>query len=324
MKLCFLVEEQYRGDSMPLEVARQLTDWGHCVDVLRPGGSLLALSHVVRKGTHDAWVLKTASGGPGLPLLEAAASVGLTTINDARSIRSVRDKTSAAVIGQSHGLPMPHTYATARPEKLTELPDTEYPLVVKPADGSSGRAVRLVRSPERLAELQTELAREKMLIAQRYVPNSGVDLKVYAIAGELYATERRSPLYRGRPAPERPVPVPAEVAGLVTEVGAVYGLDLYGVDVLLGPDGPVIVDINDFPSFRSVPNAAARVAQAVLRLADPGAAAAQPPLSEPCPAPEHGPRPDHLMGLPPDTHQAGAACIAAPVHSTTAGPGGSG
>lgn len=55
-----------------------------------------------------------------------------------------------------------------------------------------------------------------------------------------------------------------------------FGLDLYGVDVLLGPDGPVVVDINDFPSFRQVPDAVARVSRAVLRLARTGTAVSVP------------------------------------------------
>ncbi|MEV6670302.1 hypothetical protein [Streptomyces sp. NPDC051162] len=270
MRLCFLVEEQYRRDGMPVDVIRQLTAWGHQVDVLRPGGSLLELSKAVRAGAHDAWVLKTVSGGPGLTLLEAAAAVGLTTVNDARAIRGVRDKALAAVTAEHHGLPVPVTYAAARPEEFAGIPAAAYPLVVKPADGSSGRAVRLVPSPDRLPAPGTEPA--GLLIAQSYVPNSGVDLKVYCVDGELYATERRSPLHPDRPARERHVPLTTEVADIVTEVGAVYGLDLYGVDVVLGPDGPVVVDVNDFPSFRQVPDAVARVAWAVLRLADAGSA----------------------------------------------------
>jgi ribosomal protein S6--L-glutamate ligase len=56
--------------------------------------------------------------------------------------------------------------------------------------------------------------------------------------------------------------------------------------VLFGPDGPVVVDVNDFPSFRQVPDAAARVARAVLGLASRsgGAAAAPaPPVCRPRP-----------------------------------------
>ncbi|GAA2771980.1 RimK family alpha-L-glutamate ligase [Streptomyces lavendulae] len=279
MRLCFLVEEHYRRDGMPNEVIRQLTAWGHRVDVVRPGGSLLHMDEVVRSGAHDAWVLKTVSGGPGLTLLEAAAAAGMTTVNDARAIRGVRDKALAAAIGSARGLPQPRTYAVARPELLAEIPDSAYPLVVKPADGSSGRGVHLLASPDRLAALLPELAGEAMLIAQPYVPNAGTDIKVYCVDGELFATERCSPLHPDAAVRERQVPLPAEVARIAARVGEVYGLDLYGVDVLLGPDGPVVVDVNDFPSFRQVPDAAARVARAVLALARAGGGRERPPAA---------------------------------------------
>ncbi|MGT2491456.1 ATP-grasp domain-containing protein, partial [Cupriavidus basilensis] len=184
------MEEQYRYDGMPLDVIRQLRNWGHQVDVLRPGRSLIRLSEAIQAGSHDAWVLKTVSGGPGLTLLEAAASVGLNTVNDARAIRGVRDKALAAVIARSHGLPVPVTYAAARPEEFTALPEAEFPLVVKPANGSSGRHVRLIANPDMLADPGTERTGGGLLIAQPYVPNSGTDLKVYCVDGELYATER--------------------------------------------------------------------------------------------------------------------------------------
>ncbi|MFI1972385.1 hypothetical protein BLA24_08725 [Streptomyces cinnamoneus] len=298
MRLCFLVEEQYRYDGMPVDVIRQLASWGHRVDVLRPGSSLIRLSETVRAGDHDAWVLKTVSGGPGLTLLEAAASVGLTTVNDARSIRGVRDKALAAVTAESRGLPVPRTWAAARAVDFAELPASAFPLVVKPADGSSGRAVRLVEDPGQLLTPADGITTDAdspggMLIAQPYVPNSGVDLKVYCVDGELYATERRSPLHPDRPARERQVPLTAEVAAIATEVGSAYGLDLYGVDIVFGPDGPVVVDVNDFPSFRQVPDAVARVAWAILRLASTGPEAPArplpgPPALIPAPAPAAG------------------------------------
>ncbi|MEU9113635.1 hypothetical protein AB0D04_18110 [Streptomyces sp. NPDC048483] len=271
MKLCFLVEEQYRHDGMPLDVIRQLNAWGHQVDVVWPGRSLIRISEAIQEGSHDAWVLKTVSGGPGLTLLEAAATVGLTTVNDARSIRGVRDKALAAVLARRSGLPVPVTYVAARPEEFAEIPEAEYPLVVKPADGSSGRAVRLVASPDRLLDPGFEDAGGGLLIAQPYVPNSGTDLKVYSVDGDLYATERCSPLHPAHTVRERQVPLTPEVARITAEIGEVFGLDLYGADILLGPDGPVVVDVNDFPSFRQVPDAVARVGEAVLRLARAGA-----------------------------------------------------
>ncbi|MEV0296019.1 ATP-grasp domain-containing protein [Nocardia sp. NPDC050710] len=267
MRFCFLVEERYRSDGMPLDVVRQLRTWGHRVDVLRPGGELLDLGALIQRGRHDAWVLKTASGGPGLGLLEAAATAGLTTINDARSIRGVRDKARACVLAAGCGLPVPATWAAARTSDLAQIPAARYPLVVKPADGSSGRAVHLVERPEQLIGIEGELAAEGLLIAQPYVPNTGVDLKVYCAGGRLYGTERTSPLARGTQAPDRPVPLSAEVAEIAARVGEIFGLELYGVDFVLGPDGPMVVDINDFPSFRQVPRAVATVARTIVELA---------------------------------------------------------
>ncbi|MCP3757796.1 RimK family alpha-L-glutamate ligase [Streptomyces sp. TBY4] len=312
MRLCFLVEEHYRHDGMPNEVVGRLKAWGHRVEVLRPGGSLLRMGEAVDAGAHDAWVLKTVSGGPGLTLLEAAAAAGATTVNDARAIRGVRDKALAAALGRGRGLPLPPTYAAARPELLAQIPASEYPLVVKPADGSSGRAVHLVSSPERLAAMLPALAGEGMLVAQPYVPNPGTDLKVYAVGGELFATERRSPLHPDASVPERLVPLSAEIAEIGARVGEVYGLDLYGVDILLGPDGPVVVDVNDFPSFRQVPDAVDRVARAVLDLARgtgsrPGAGAG-PALRRPTAGPP--------VSIPLQTT---AATVAAPVATVPTG-----
>ncbi|MFE6861458.1 RimK family alpha-L-glutamate ligase [Nocardia sp. NPDC057668] len=267
MSFCFLVEEQYRRDGMPRSVIRQLQAWGHRVDVIRPGGELLELDDLLDRGDHDAWVLKTVSGGPGLGLLEAAAAAGLTTVNDARSIRGVRDKVHAAALAARTGLPVPSAWAAARPLDLARIPAARYPLVVKPADGSSGRDVRLIERPEQLTTLGPA---EGMLIAQPYVPNSGVDLKVYCVNGRLYGTERTSPLTGAPGLPDRPVALDAEITSIAIRVGEVFGLDLYGVDVVYGPDGPMVVDINDFPSFREVPDAVAGVARAIIDLSRAG------------------------------------------------------
>jgi ribosomal protein S6--L-glutamate ligase len=272
MKFCFLVEERYRTDGLPLDVVHQLRAWDHHVDVVRPGGELLDLSTLIQRGRHDAWVLKTASGGPGLGLLEAAAAAGLTTINDARSIRGVRDKAQACLRAAASGLPVPATWAAARTADLAEIPSARYPLIVKPADGSSGRAVHLVERPEHLTEIEPDRADEGLLIAQSYIPNSGVDLKVYSVCGRLYGTERTSPISPAKLTQERPVPLSTDVTRIATQVGETFGLDIYGVDIVHGPDGPIVVDINDFPSFRRVPQAVATVAAAIVDLAESGSA----------------------------------------------------
>jgi ribosomal protein S6--L-glutamate ligase len=267
MKVCFIVEECYRQDSMPLAVASKMASWGHDVDVLEPGKSLARVSELIREPAYDAWILKTVSDGPGLSLLEAAAASGMTTINDARAIRPVRDKAVAAALAGRYGLPFPLTYFAAIPKLLREVPDEHYPLVVKPANGSSGRGVHMVDTPRALADIQSKMNKKTFMLAQPYVANPGVDLKIYNSGGELHATVQRSPLHPDRLMRGHTVELAADLAKLVADIGAVFGLDLYGVDVVEGPNGWVVVDINDFPSFHCVPNAVAKVAKTILRLA---------------------------------------------------------
>lgn len=42
-----------------------------------------------------------------------------------------------------------------------------------------------------------------------------------------------------------------QYADLAIKVGAVMGLEIYGVDLILTEEGPYIIDVNDFPSFSS-------------------------------------------------------------------------
>jgi len=263
MELCFLIEDR-ESDALLARVIGRLRTWGHRVDTVRPGGSLLDLSALVRVGAYDGWVLKSASNGPGSTVLEAAAATGLTTVNDARAIRAVRDKVVASIVGESVGLPMPRSYFTLLPGLLAQVPDDMYPLVVKPADGGPGRAVHLISDPDRLDALVGRLDGGRPWLAQRYVPGNGRDLRVYGIRGELWSSIRCSPLHPDRRVAETLVPVSRSIARLAHDVGSAFGLDLFGMDVVEGPDGPMVVDVDEFPGFGCVPQAASRIARAVV------------------------------------------------------------
>lgn len=140
MKLCFVVEDCYRKDSMPLAVARQIAEWGHDVDILQPGRSVARVSGAEAQ-------MRARRLGP-------------------------QDR-----FGRSR----------------TEL-------------GAGGSGLR----PDRL---------------------------------------------------------PDDLVRLAARIGTIFGLDLYGVDVIEGPDGWMVVDVNDFPSFHWVPNRVRRVARSILRIA---------------------------------------------------------
>ena len=266
MRFCFIIEAQYRNESMPMVIVEQLLRRGHEVDLLEPDTTITCLSELSLQG-YDAYILKTVSEGPGLSLLEAIEAVGVPTINSSRSIRLVRNKAVATAFAQSQGLPVPLTYFLAHPHLLGQISEQDYPLVMKPTNGSSCRGIYRVDSPADLAKLQIVEANAHFFLAQQYVENSGFDIKLYVAGTEVFAVAKRSPLHPKVPVEKRLIPVTLELRNLALLVGKLFGLDIYGLDVVEGRDGPMIVDINDFPSFGQVPDAVSLVSSEIVHIA---------------------------------------------------------
>ena len=266
MRFCFIIEEQYRSESMPRVVANQLAQWGHSVDVLEPHSMVTNLSDLASHG-YDAYILKTVSDGPGLSILDAAEAIGVPTINSSRSIHLVRNKAVAAAFAWAHGLPIPRTYFVAHPRLLKQIPIEQYPLVIKPSNGSSCRNVFRLAAPADLAAMEAELAKtnERFFLAQQYVENSGYDIKLYVTGKEIDAMARKSP-FHGE-IHEGLLPLTPALRQLSLDVGRIFGLDIFGLDVVETPQGLALLDINDFPSFGMVPGATVRIAQYILRTA---------------------------------------------------------
>jgi ribosomal protein S6--L-glutamate ligase len=266
LSFCFIVEEQYRHSRMPRAVVDRLAEWGHRTVVLEPSAAAASLSDLLNGQGFDAIVLRTVSGGPGVSLLQALGAGGITTINDAAAVRRVRDKAVVAATARAQGIPFPDTYFIARPSLLDQVPFLQFPLVVKPASGGFGHDVRLVRTPAEAASLASN-GTGHHLIAQPWIPNLGYDMKLYNTGGQVFAVRRRSSLLGGRDEERELVGLTDELRELALRVGAAFGLDIYGVDVVEGPNGWVVIDVNDFPSFKKVPDAAQMVAASVVDIA---------------------------------------------------------
>lgn len=265
MRFCFIIEEQYRNDAMPMVIADQLLQWGHAVDLLEPQTAVTCLTDLLEQG-YDAYVLKSLAEGPGISILEAAEAVGIPTINNSRAISLVRDKAVAVAFARAHGLPIPETYFVSHPRLLHQIPAEDYPIVVKPSNGSSCKGIYRLNSPDELTVLEIAEAGESFFLAQRYAENAGFDIKVYVTGSEVYAAIAKQSILHGDVS-EHFVPLTPQVRKLALQVGKLFGLDIYGLDVVDTPHGPAILDINDFPSFGRVPRAVVRVSEYVLHAA---------------------------------------------------------
>ena len=266
LRFCFIVEEQYRHSRMPRAVVDRLAEWGHTTVVVEPAAAAASISDLTAGQDFDAIVLRTLSGGPGVSLLQALGADGTTTINDAGAVRRVRDKAVVAATARAHR-PFPTHFHRPRPGLLDQVPLLQFPLVVKPASGGFGHEVRLVRTPAEVASLASNGTRHH-LIAQPWVPNLGYDdMRLYNTGSQVFAVRRRSSLLGGRDEERELVGLSDELRDLALRVGTAFGLDIYGVDVVEGPNGWVVIDVNDFPSFKKVPDAAQMVAASIVDIA---------------------------------------------------------
>jgi ribosomal protein S6--L-glutamate ligase len=61
-------------------------------------------------------------------------------------------------------------------------------------------------------------------------------------------------------------PIDEKYRRKILRIGRKLGMTVYGVDFISTNDGPYIVDINDFPSFRTIPEGISLIADHIYNL----------------------------------------------------------
>lgn len=222
----------------------------------------------------DVFLLKSYTP-LSLSLAGVLEEAGARVLNPHRSCLAARDKIIAAQVLASAGIPAPRCWVTGDLSLLAALAE-EMALVVKPHMGWRGEGVRIVRGAAELLALPP--AREPMLV-QEFLPGTGVDLRVYVAGSRVFAT--RKPFSSSSfSLPGQPAAVSEEVRDIALRCGAAFGLGLYGLDLIETPQGPFVVDVNYFPGYKGLPDAAEAVADHVALYAGtedvPGAAVFSP------------------------------------------------
>ncbi|MDQ4091386.1 MAG: hypothetical protein M3163_13960 [Actinomycetota bacterium] len=260
-EIWILTDTAYLAQRMP----RAVVDWleGHGARahlVVADGGSAFSsLAPLGEAGPTSPWrglapgdvVLPRSRHPFALALLKEAEARRAVAVNPWSAVVKSRNKVRGTLALARRGIPVPPTFVAHRPQDLAELDHRSFPLVLKPYQGDNARGIVIVTHPDQLWSIQWS---DTMVLAQPFLDVGGIDLKLYVVDGQVWATERTSPLLPHDAAPVRAEVTPA-LRSLALACGKAFNLRLYGVDVLQTDQGPMVVDVNDFPNYTAVDEA---------------------------------------------------------------------
>ncbi|MDF1561953.1 MAG: RimK family alpha-L-glutamate ligase [Deltaproteobacteria bacterium] len=199
---------------------------------------------------------------------------GVPCVNTVATSRTCRDKARTLTALSLAGVPIPRTVVPggeARWEDfIARVPGP--PWIVKPALGTQGLGVVLVESEEAL-EVSLAAYREAGLrvIVQEMVESSrGRDVRVLVLDGEArLAMQRkaaggdfRSNLHQGGTG--EPFELTPEIRRVAEAAARAVGAQVAGVDVLFGPEGPLVCEVNGSPGLRGIERATGVEASALV------------------------------------------------------------
>jgi ribosomal protein S6--L-glutamate ligase len=277
MRICFLMEPPRSKSSVTYDVLNGLTVGGADVEVVTERSGLIDLEGF--KFDYDLYLFKSHS-----PLAESLAAAAHyrngKLINEYPATMKVRDKVLTCTMLLQAGIPTPRTFVTDSIENLRPVV-RETPIVVKPYRGRRGQGIEICMDESQFDELVERRAAEtptseddggedgaalgeRLIFAQEYEEHEPFDYKAYAIGDYVHAIKRIFPATTKEEKLGTPVGDDHELEDLVRRCGKLFGLELYGVDLVKTPRGYSVIEVNCFPGYKGVPQGGERIANFIL------------------------------------------------------------
>lgn len=261
MKLALITVQKEKPGPVVAEMIARLGEHGASVDLIYPEDRARDVAEV--RPEYDLYILKSSTR---LAMVYAGLlhQAGARIINPVPAVTLMKDKYSATAALLPAGVPLPRTWMAESPAQLSEALETG-PIVVKPYFGSQGRGVHIVRTQAELDAIPDDFG---ITFAQSYYESDGRDHKIYRIGDELFGVRRVWPAKTYEDKLGEPFEVTGEMRDVTLRCGDAFGVDLYGLDVIMNDDKPWVVDINTFPGFKGVPDAGRRLGDYVIGIAN--------------------------------------------------------
>ncbi len=201
----------------------------------------------------------------GTAVVRQFEQMDVYTPNTANGISNARDKLRATQILSRHNIEMPETAfvrnrADVRPaiERVGGAP-----VVIKLLEGTQG--IGVILAPEvKVAEaiIETLHSANQNVLIQRFVSESrGRDIRALVVGDRVVAAMRRtahgdefrSNVHRGGSV--EAVELAADFEQAAVRSAQIMGLRVAGVDMLEGPDGPLVMEVNSSPGLEGIERA---------------------------------------------------------------------
>ena len=191
-------------------------------------------------------------------LLHRLERLGLLIINPPLSIERSVDKYCSLTLFHENGLPVPRTAVTeSHDEALKCFYELGGDVVVKPLFGSQGVGATRITDPDIAARVfRTISFHHGVLYLQQFIPHGGSDIRAFVIGDRVVASMRRvSENWKTNVSlGAKPVSLnlPKELENLAVKAAKVIGCKVTGVDLIEGPNGPSLIELNSQPGWRGL------------------------------------------------------------------------
>ena len=201
----------------------------------------------------------------GTAVVRQFEQMDVYTPNTANGISNARDKLRATQILSRHNIDMPATaFVRSRADVRPAIERVGgAPVVIKLLEGTQG--IGVILAPEiKVAEaiIETLHSTRQNVLIQRFVQESrGRDIRALVVGDRVVAAMRRSAtgdefrsnVHRGGSV--EAVELSTEYEQAAVRSAQIMGLKVAGVDMLMGSDGPLVMEVNSSPGLQGIETA---------------------------------------------------------------------
>ncbi|MCW4035182.1 MAG: RimK family alpha-L-glutamate ligase [Candidatus Bathyarchaeota archaeon] len=191
-------------------------------------------------------------------LLHKLERSGMLIINPPLSIERAVDKYYSLTLLEENNIPVPRTAVTENhDEALKCFEELGGDIVLKPVFGSRGMGATRISDSEVAARVfRTITFYRGVLYQQEFIPHGNSDIRAFVIGDKVVAAMRRvsSNWKTNVSLGAQPVflNLSTELENLAVKASKIIGCRIAGVDLMEGPNGPVVLEINSQPGWNGL------------------------------------------------------------------------